>query len=175
MASTFSGSGMIPVQVMRCPRKSRVSSPNWHLETLMTKPCSRSRWNSRRRCCLCASTSLLATKMSFVDKGELRALTDGIHQPLERLSSILQTEWHPEEFKEPKRSNDCCFGDVFSSHRNLVVASDEINLGEYRPASEVGGEILYVGHWISVRNCGIIESSVVSTRTPAPRSFRHHV
>ena len=66
---------------------------------------------------------------------------------LEGSGNVLQTEWHPEEFKKPKRSNDCGFGDVFSSHQNLVVDSDEINLGEYSAVSVVGGGILYVGYW----------------------------
>ena len=35
MASTLSGRGMIPLRVMRCPRKSRELRPNWHLETLI--------------------------------------------------------------------------------------------------------------------------------------------
>ena len=102
-------------------------------------------------------------------------MKNSVHQALEGLGSILQTKGHPQKLKEPKWSNDGSLGDVFGHHRDLVVASHQVHLGEYSHASKVSREILNVRYWVPVRYRGIIEAPIVFTRTPAPRSFGYHV
>ena len=64
MASTRSGNGWTPCSVTRCPRKSMASTPNLHLATLITRPCSANLLKSRRRWRRCCLASQLAMRMS---------------------------------------------------------------------------------------------------------------
>ena len=110
-----------------------------------------------------------------VDEGEIQIVTDNVHQVLESLGSILQTERHPEKLIQPKRSDDGGFGDILSSHRDLVVASNKVDFREHLHTGKVSREILYVRYWVPVRHCSIVEAPVISTRTPTSRSFQYHV
>ena len=65
-----------------------------------------------------------------VSENEVQTLTDDVHQALEGLGSILQAEGHSDEFIESKRGDDSGLGNVYNSHGDLVVASDQIDLRE---------------------------------------------
>ena len=47
---------------------------------------------------------------------------DLIHHPLEGIPSVPEFEGKAEKLKHPKRSDDCCLGDVLGGHWNLVVS-----------------------------------------------------
>ena len=88
--------------------------------------------------------------------------------PLKRPSENTAKR-HPKELIQPEWGDDYSLRNILGSHRDLVVASNQLNLGEYTHAGEVSREIL------NVRYCGIIETPILSIRTPAPRGFWHHV
>ena len=50
-----------------------------------------------------------------------------VDEALESLSSVSQTEWHTEEFKLTKWSDDSGFGYVFRSNWNLVVGPNKVD------------------------------------------------
>ena len=58
-----------------------------------------------------------------------------VHETLERLCCILQTKRHAEKFPQPKRGDDSRLGYVIWVDRELVVALDQVNLGEASGAS----------------------------------------
>ena len=88
-----------------------------------------------------------------VDEGEIQTVTDSVHQVLESLDSILQTERHPEKLIQPERSDDGSFGDILSGHRDLVVASNKVDFGEHLHTGKVSREILYVRYWVALLRC----------------------
>ena len=90
-------------------------------------------------------------------------MTDSVHQALESLSSILKSKQHPRELAQPEWGDDNSLRNICGSHRDLVVDTNQVDLGEYLHASEVGREVLNVRYWIPVRYCGIIETPVIST------------
>ncbi len=73
-----------------------------------------------------------------VHKGKVQSSADVVHQALEGLSGVAQTKRHAEELKEVERSDDGSLGDILWSHRDLVVAANQVDLGENVRASQVG-------------------------------------
>ena len=47
---------------------------------------------------------------------------DLIHHPLEGVPRVPESEGKAEKFEHPKRSDDCCLGNVLGGHWNLVVS-----------------------------------------------------
>ena len=73
-----------------------------------------------------------------VDKYPLQAAKDTIHQPLERLCGVLETERHPEELVKAKRRYDGRLLNVFGGHRDLMIAPHQVQDGKHRcPVSDV--------------------------------------
>ena len=70
-----------------------------------------------------------------VAKGEAQALKCSVHEALKRLCRILQTKRHAEKFPQPKRGDDSRLGYDIWVDRELVVAPDQVNLGEDSGAS----------------------------------------
>ena len=67
-----------------------------------------------------------------------------VDEALESLSSVSQIEWHTEEFKLTKWSDDSGFGYVFRSHWNLVVGPNKVDSGKYYFAVERRNTVLNV-------------------------------
>ena len=44
-----------------------------------------------------------------VDKCTVKALTDSVHQSLERLGRVLKAKWHPEKLEQPKWGDNGSF------------------------------------------------------------------
>ena len=101
-------------------------------------------------------------------KHEIQTLADGVHEALKRLSCILEAEWHPEKFVEPKRCDDRSLGHILSSNWDLVVATHKVDLRKDPYTLKVSREILNVGDGVAVRHGGLIEASVISARAPTP-------
>ena len=110
-----------------------------------------------------------------VYKDEREATEDAVHQSLECLGSVLETKGHAEELPEPKGSDDGCLGDIFRHNRDLVVAAYQVHLGKDLLARQTAIEILYVGQWVPIVHCGIVEAPEVTARSPAATWFRNHV
>ena len=73
-----------------------------------------------------------------------------IHQPLERLSSVGESERHPHEFKQAEGGDDRCFVNVLRCHWNLVITLSKVDLGENSATIQVGIEILDVRNGVAV-------------------------
>jgi hypothetical protein len=56
-----------------------------------------------------------------IDEKERKRTEKGIHETLERLGGVFETEWHEIEFKKTKGSDYCCFWNVVFLHRHLIV------------------------------------------------------
>jgi hypothetical protein len=78
-----------------------------------------------------------------------------------------QSKWHPQKLKHNpngirKNSNSpngvimAVFFDIFYSHRDLVITSNEIDFGEDRFSRQTGGEVLNVRKRVSVRYCRVV-------------------
>ena len=65
-----------------------------------------------------------------VDEDKGQVVAHPVHHPLEGLGSVLEAEGHPQEFPETEGGNDGGFGDVFGMQGDLMVAMDQVHLGE---------------------------------------------
>ena len=61
-----------------------------------------------------------------VDEDPLHVAKDLVHQPLKRLSRVLQTKGHPKKLEKAKRCDDGGLFDVFWGHWNLVVSAHQV-------------------------------------------------
>ena len=52
--------------------------------------------------------------------------------------------------------------DVVWMHRDLVVALQEVQFGEYLRPMEVGGDVCDVWHWVMVWFCYHVEVSIIA-------------
>ena len=73
-----------------------------------------------------------------IDKHRGDDSQDVIHQPLKHLSSIGETECHPQEFEQAKGGDDRHLVDVLRHHWNLVITFSKVNLGEDSASIQVG-------------------------------------
>ena len=94
-------------------------------------------------------------------------MADGVHQPLEGLGSILETERH----SKSKRGDNGGFQDVFSRNGDLVIAADEVYFGKHAHAREMGRKIVYVWYWIPVGSDSVIEAPVSPHGRQPPEAF----
>lgn len=106
----------------------------------------------------------------YVDKTEVETSKNFIHEPLECLSCVPETKGHAQRLKQAKGCGDGRFGDVLWLYRNLVVCTNEVNVGEDGGTLECSSEVMEVGHRVPVRNGGIVESTEVATWSPVPSS-----
>jgi hypothetical protein len=65
-----------------------------------------------------------------IDKAEWQPTQHLIHKTLQRLCSIAETKRHAYELEEPERSDHGCLWDVLVGDWDLVIRSDEVDLGE---------------------------------------------
>ena len=61
---------------------------------------------------------------------ELQTAGDFVDEALKGLSGVAETKWHFDELKQTKCCGDGSFGNVIFGHGDLVVSSDEVDLGE---------------------------------------------
>jgi hypothetical protein len=102
-----------------------------------------------------------------VDRYEtIKVASDGVHEPLESLGCIPESKRDAEELVQSKRRNDSGFGDVVCRHRNLMIATDQINLGEDAFPCQAGSKVLDVRDWVLVRRSDVVYLAVVSTGSP---------
>ena len=66
------------------------------------------------------------------DKRKIHLTKKTAHQALERLGGVLQPERHPEELEEPEGGGDGGLRDVVGSHRDLVIAANQVQGGKNR-------------------------------------------
>ena len=62
-----------------------------------------------------------------VSKHKWEVAEEPIHESLESLSSIHESEWHELILKQSERSQDGSLGDVRWIHQDLVVALYQVN------------------------------------------------
>jgi hypothetical protein len=109
-----------------------------------------------------------------VGKTEIQVFEDVVHETLEGLSGISQTEGHEGEFEQTERSGDSCLLDVIGMSWNLVVGPNPIDFGD-GTARKVMGVILDVRDGVAVRNGAGVQSTVVSTRPPTVVFLGHEM
>ena len=100
-----------------------------------------------------------------VDKNKRKTAEEMVHEPFKHLSSIAETERHLGKLKEAKRGDNGCLGDISSGDRNLIIAFDQIKLGENSGTMETSRKVMEIGERKAVRNHLKIETAVV---TPGP-------
>ena len=90
-----------------------------------------------------------------IEIGEHRgdALQDVIHQPLKHLSSVIETEWHPQEFEQAKGGDDCNLVNVLRCHWNMVKTLLKVDLGEGSASIQVGIKIQDMMDMVSIIGC----------------------
>ena len=60
-----------------------------------------------------------------------------MHEALEGLRRVPQAEGHPQKLEETEGGDDGCLRDVLWGHRDLMVPSYQVYLGEDAFASQV--------------------------------------
>ena len=65
-----------------------------------------------------------------INENKGKVMEDVVHHPLECLSRVAEAKRHGEGLEEAKGRNDRRFGDVRRIHQSLVVAFDQVQLGE---------------------------------------------
>ena len=110
-----------------------------------------------------------------VDKTERETVEDPVHEPLEGLGGVPQTEGHPEELEQTKGGDDGGLGDVIGGHGDLVVPLKEVNLGEDGAAMEVIGKILDVGEGVTVMEGGVVQTAIIAAGAPRTVGLGDHV
>ena len=101
-----------------------------------------------------------------VDENKTKVLADGVHEALEGLGSIFEAERGSQEFVQPKGRYHCHLVDILGRHRDLVVTSDEVHLGENPTTVELSREVLKVGNGVLVFVCCVVEVAEIATRSP---------
>ena len=79
------------------------------------------------------------------------------------MCGVAEAKGHGKVFVEAEGSDDGGFGNVRWMDGNLVVAFDEVQLGEDGGAVETGREVFEVGKRVAVRSCDEVEAAVVAT------------
>jgi len=87
-----------------------------------------------------------------INKEEGKVLEDVVHEALEGLCRIAEAKGHGEVFVKSEGSNDGGFRNVRGVDGNLVVAFDEVQLGEDGGPVEARGKVLEVRERIAVRS-----------------------
>ena len=101
---------------------------------------------------------------------------DLVHEPLECLCCIPESEGHAHKLEQTKGCGDCSLRYIRGVHWDLVVGSYKVQFCEDSGALQGGGEIVDVGNRVAVRHSTSVECTVVSTGTPVTRSLlRHHM
>ena len=87
-----------------------------------------------------------------VDVGEAEEETtqDFIHESLEGLCRLLQTERHPGVLVQGKECNDGCLRDVRKFYGDLMDGLNEVDPSEDGGAVELRREFLDVGHRVTI-------------------------
>ncbi|KRZ60432.1 hypothetical protein T02_15237 [Trichinella nativa] len=101
-----------------------------------------------------------------IDEAESQPSSHFVHEALECLSSISQTERHPHVFKKAERCRDGRLWNIFIRHRDLLIGADQVNFGEDRPAAQLCDEVIDVGYRVSVGLRHVVEASIISTWAP---------
>ena len=73
-----------------------------------------------------------------VNENTIQACKYRIHQPLKSLSGVPESKRDSDKFKQSKRSDDGGLLDVFLSNGNLMIATLEVDLGEYLASFQQG-------------------------------------
>lgn len=97
-----------------------------------------------------------------VDEDKRESVADSIHEALESLASVLESKGHAEKLEEAKRRDDCSLGYVVRSHGDLVVAPNQVNLGEDSLACQVLGKVLDVRERVPVWDGCVVNPSVIA-------------
>jgi hypothetical protein len=82
------------------------------------------------------------------------------------LSSIAKAKGHERKFKKAKRSSNGCLLNIIWVDWDLVICPYEIDFGKGSAASKTVGVVLYVWHWVPVRNGTSVESTIISAWSP---------
>ena len=85
-----------------------------------------------------------------VNEREGNVPEDAVHETLEGLGGVLESEGHPYELSEAKRCDDGRLGNGVRCHRDVMISTHEVDLGEDGRPSEVDVEILDVGQRIAI-------------------------
>ncbi len=108
--------------------------------------------------------------------GEMQTSQDVVHESLKGLGRISKAEGYSCEFEQAERGGNCCLRDVVWLHRNLMVRSDKVELGENGCSVQCCCKILDMRDGISIRNGGIVQRKIIPARSPVSWGlFRDHV
>ena len=110
-----------------------------------------------------------------VDKKEIKPRQCGVHETLESLGRVFESERHPDKLKKTKRRDHCRFLDVVWMNWNLVVATDEVHFRENGLACQICSEVMDSRNRIAVILVGFIEPSKISARSITSPRFGNDV
>ena len=79
-----------------------------------------------------------------VDEHKLHLTQNAIHQSLESLRRVLQTEWHAQKFEKTKWGDDGRLRDILIGHWYLMKSSNQVYHGENLHACQLSIKILDV-------------------------------
>jgi hypothetical protein len=110
-----------------------------------------------------------------VAENPLEPLQYLVHQSLERLLTVAESEGHPGILEQSKRCYDGRLTNIGWMHRYLMVPLLKIRFAKNIASSQPSGEVLHPGQRILVRNSDEVESPEITARPARSIRFAHHV
>jgi hypothetical protein len=110
-----------------------------------------------------------------VYKEEGKRAEEGIHEALESLGGIFETEWHEIELEEAKGGYYCRFWNVVFLHGNLIIALFQIQLRENSCTMKMSRKVFKIGQRVFIRHRNGIKTTIIPARPPCPIRLRDHV
>jgi hypothetical protein len=107
------------------------------------------------------------------DEGEVAE--ELVHEPLKSLRCVPKAKRHKKIFEKTKRSYYSSFLNIFLSHRDLMIALDEVDAREEPAAVELVGEVQDAGQGVAVVDGGEVEAAIVSAGPPGSILLAYHV
>jgi hypothetical protein len=91
------------------------------------------------------------------------------------LCSIFYAKWHEDEFIEAKWGDYGRLWNVTLIHGNLIITFAQIKFCENFGTMEKSGKVLHIGQRIFIMCGDIVETTIITTRTPRTIWFGNHV
>ena len=109
------------------------------------------------------------------DKTERKLTQNKVHHVLKGVSSVSESNGHPQKFKHSKGRDNSSLLNVLGGHMNLIISLLKVQLGEHSCTQYPGGEVSNIQKRIPIRNRHIIQPQVITTRPPSSLLLTNHV
>lgn len=90
---------------------------------------------------------------------------DEVHRARESRRGIGKPKRHDSILIRTKARSESCLGNIFFTDSNLVIAQPKINLGNHFSTFELLEQVVYVGKWVLILDCLLIQRAVIDAQS----------